>query len=107
MIIGTTISKNKVKVRLSEERWLHITYSHREIDSADSTEVFNLVENPDFILKGDEEELLAVKKRTRRKIWFVVVYKEIDASDGFIITAYLTTDMKWLLKREIIWNKES
>lgn len=40
-------------------------------------------------------------------LWFVVVYKEVNKDDGFIITSYLTTDMKWLLKREMIWNKES
>ncbi len=107
MIIDTAISKNGVNIRLTEERWLHITYSHKEIDSTDFTEAHDVIENPDFILKGDEEELLAVKKRTRRRVWFVVVYKEININDGFVITAYLTTDMKWLLKREIIWNKES
>lgn len=107
MIIGTALSKNGIKIRLTEERWLHIIYSHKEIDPADFSEALDVVENPDFILKGDEEELLAVKKRARRKEWFVVIYKEINKDDGFIITSYLTTDMKWLLKREIIWNKES
>lgn len=107
MVIGTALSKNSIKIRLTEERWLHITYSHKEIDFTDFTDALEAIEDPDFILKGDEEELLAVKKRAGRNVWFVVVFKEVNKDDGFVITAYLTTDMKWLLKREIIWNKES
>ena len=107
MIISTAVSRNGVKIRLTQERWLHITYSHKEIDSTDFDEALEVLEDPDFILKGDEEELLAVKKRGRRKEWFVVIYKEVNRENGFIITSYLTSDMKWLLKREIIWKKES
>ena len=58
MIIGTAISKNGVKIRLTEERWFHITYSHKEVDSADFTEALATVKNPDFILKGDAKEHL-------------------------------------------------
>jgi len=59
-----------------------------------------------MILEGDADELLAVKK-TRKKMWFVVVYKEINQKDGFILTAYITTDEKWLFKRKVLWNKIS
>lgn len=38
--------------------------------------------------------------------WFVVVYKEVNKTDGFIVTAYFTSDIKWLLKKEIIWEKQ-
>lgn len=107
MMVNTAVSRSGVSIRLTEERWFHIIYSHREINLADYTETLAVVENPDFILKGDKEELLAVKKRSRRKEWFVVVYKEVNKNDGFVITAYLTTDIRWLLKREVIWSKES
>lgn len=107
MILGSAISKNKVAIRLTDERWFHITYSHKEIDPKDLKVVLSVVEDPDIILAGDSDELLAVKKRTRRRDWFVVVYKELNSTDGFIITAYLTTNVRWLLKRKIIWSKES
>lgn len=105
MIVGTAKSKNGVKVRLTDERWFHITYSHKEIDPMAYSTILEIIKNPDMVLKGDTEELLAVKKRARRKDRIVVVYKEIDATDGFVLTAYITTDLGWLLKRKIVWNK--
>lgn len=107
MVIGTAISKNGTTIRLTDERWFHIIYSHREIDVTDFTTVMDTIENPDLILKGNKGELLAVKRRGRRKEWFVVVYKELSKKDGFVLTAYITTNSHWLLKREIIWNKQS
>ncbi|MDP1722134.1 MAG: hypothetical protein Q8L37_02900 [Candidatus Gottesmanbacteria bacterium] len=50
---------------------------------------------------------LAVRKQPRRKNWIVIVYKERDATDGFVLTAYVTTDFRWLLKRKILWSKPS
>lgn len=67
--------------------------------------VLDVIENPDKILKGDKDELLAVKKKSRRKTWFVVIHKEIDNTDGFILTAYITSDSRWLFKRKVLWNK--
>jgi len=64
-----------------------------------------VVEKPDMVLLGDCDELLAVSKISRRKQWLVVVYKE-DKNDGFVITAYVTSDIKWLLKRKVKWIKK-
>lgn len=105
--IGTAISKNGVKIRLTEERWFHIIYSHREIDPSDFPIILEVIEDPDLILTGDREEVLATKKKPGRKDWFVIVYKEVNKNDGFILTAYITTDVRWLLKREVIWSKKS
>lgn len=96
---------NGVAIRLTHERWLHITYSHKEIDPTDNTTILTVIKLPDVIFQGDTGELLAVRKRPRKKDWIVVVYKEIDVTDGFVLTAYITTDFRWLLKRKIIWNK--
>ncbi len=105
MIIGKIKSKNNVHIRLTSERWLHITTSHPEINSENSDIIFNDIHDPDIILRGDEKELLAVKKKVRSKFWFVVIYKEVNKKDGFVITAYKTTDIKWLLKRKALWSK--
>ncbi len=107
MLLGVAISKNKVPVRLTDERWLHITTAHPEINSLDFSLALNIIKNPDIILAGDTDELLAVKKKSGKKIWFVVVYKEINSKDGFILTAYITTDSKWLFKRKVLWSKIS
>ena len=106
MLLATCLSKNKVTIRLTEERWKHIIASHLEIDPKNFSTIINTVENPDLILKGDTGELLAVKKKSRKKIWLVVPYKETNDNDGFVLTAYLTTDSDWLFQREVIWNKK-
>lgn len=106
MILSTVTSKNGVLIRLTHERWNHIITSHLELDSENPSIVMNTVKNPDAILKGDLGELLAVKKKPRKKLWIVVPYKEVNKNDGFILTAYLTSDANWLFQRETIWNKE-
>ena len=64
-----------------------------------------LVKNPDYIFKGQAEELLAVSKLSAR-VYIVVAYKETKPA-GFIITAYDTTNVRWLFKKELIWSKDS
>lgn len=107
MILGTTRSKYGVPIRLTDERWLHITSSHKEIDPMDVSTILAVIKKPDMVLAGDAGEFLAVRKRVRKKDWIVVVYKETDATDGFVLTAYVTTDFRWLLKRTILWSKQS
>lgn len=104
MLLAVVKSVNKVLVRLTKERWEHIKNSHPEI--SEFKDVLEVISNPDMLLKGDLDELLAVKKSLGTSVWFVVPYKEVDKNDGFILTAYLTTDISWLLKKEIIWNKD-
>ncbi|MBI2012354.1 hypothetical protein HYS90_00315 [Candidatus Curtissbacteria bacterium] len=114
--MATTISKNGVLIRLTEERWKHIVLLHPNL-SDKQTEVLLTVKNPDYIFKGQTEELLAVSKLSAR-VYIVVAYKETlffslrskkreIKSDGFIITAYDTTDVQWLFKKELIWSKDS
>lgn len=104
-VTSTAISKNGVPVRLTEERWLHITTSHRELDSLDYQKVLEAIENPDAVFKGNRKELLAVRKIDVEK-WLVVPYKEISKTDGFVLTAYIATRSRWLLKKEVIWSKD-
>ena len=78
---------------------------YKEIGFTSFKDVLKTVEKPYMILAGDFDELLAVSKISRRKRWLVVVYKE-GKKDGFIITAYITSDIKWLLKRKMIWIKK-
>jgi hypothetical protein len=106
MVISTAISKNKCSIRLTDERWLHIISSHPEIKPTDFTIILEAVEKPDVILKGDRGEVLAVISIPRKKHWIVVVYREeLKRKHGFIITAYITTDARWLFKRKTIWSK--
>lgn len=104
MDIASTISKNGTLIRLTEERWRHIVLMH-PILSDKQKQVLGTVKNPDYIFKGKVKELLAVSAFSKRG-YLVVIYKETEA-DGFIITAYETTDKLWLFKKDLIWNKLS
>lgn len=106
MILATAFSKNDAPIRLTEERWQHIVLTHLEINPDDFSKIMEIISNPDFILKGNKGELLAIRKIASKKTWIVVPYKEVNQEDGFVLTAYFTNDLFWLLKKEIIWNKE-
>ena len=114
MLLGIVKSMNGVNIRLTRERWDHITTSHLELNPRDYKLVLNIVANPDIILKGDTKELLSVKKQPRKRVWIVVAYKEtlllrnkeVNKSDGFVLTAYITTNSHWLFQKEVLWNKE-
>jgi hypothetical protein len=60
-MIGIAVSKNGVPIRLTEERWFHVVENHDELAGL-SDEVLLTVEDPDFIVKGWADELLAVRK---------------------------------------------
>lgn len=102
-MIGVAVSKNGIPIRLTGERWYHIVENHDELAGL-SDEVLLTVEDPDYIVKGWKDELLAVRKFAEDK-YLVVVYKELK-NDGFIITAFLTKKVNKILRRGVIWQKK-
>ena len=85
-------SKNGIGIRITEERWFHITENHDDIAGYyDYT--LESIENPDFIIKGYNDALIALKKFSGIK-FLAVIYKESDKTDGFVITAYFTNKIK-------------
>jgi len=104
VIIATTISVNKVKIRLTDERWKHIVLLHPGLVDSQSV-ILSTVKNPDYVFAGGGGELLATSKIFGNH-YIVVVYKE-TSKDGFTITAYETNDTKWLFKKKIIWSRVS
>lgn len=97
---GTALSKNGRHIRLTEERWAHITAEHGELAGLQS-EVLEAVSDPVRIVAGGEGELLAVSELDLGK-YIVVVYREME-SDGFIITAFLTRRFRSLERRKQLW----
>lgn len=95
------ISKNNVPIRLTKERWIHIIEAHDDL-AGHYDDVLDTIENPNYILKGYKDALIALK-RTGKK-FLAVVYKELGKEDGFVITAYFTTKIK-LEKEVILWQK--
>ena len=96
----TVTSKNGLSIRLSDERWAHITEEHCEL-AGWRLEVLETVANPARIYSGNAGELLAAREIEAGK-FLVAVYREL-ATDGFIITAFLTRRIKSLERRQLIW----
>lgn len=96
-------SKNNIPVRLTEERWFHIIENHDDL-AGYYDEVLQTVEEPDYIIKGYGDALIALREVEKGK-FLAVIYKEFR-TDGFIITAYLTRKIKFK-KEAILWQKES
>ena len=100
----TTKSKNNVKIHLRQERWEHIISRHPEMSSHQS-EIMETVQNPDMILEGGKDELLAIKfyeKTSKGKKYLQVAYKEVTANYGFVVTAMLLK--KVTKNRRILWQ---
>jgi len=96
----TVYSKNGVPIRLTDERWVHITEEHSELAGL-RLEVLETIANPTAIFTGNRGELLAVREVEPGK-YLVVVYRE-SQQDGFIITAFLTRKGQALHRRQQLW----
>ena len=84
-MLDIVASKNDVPIRLTDERWAHM----------------ETVVQPGRILAGRGGELLAVREIEVGK-FLVVVYRELE-NDGFIITAFLTRNVRSLDRRQQLW----
>lgn len=97
---NAVVSKNSVLIRLTDERWAHITEEHAELAGL-RLEVLENVAQPTRILAGGASELLAIRELESGK-WLVVVYRELE-NDGFVITAFLTRRIRSLDRRKQVW----
>jgi len=92
MRIGFSV--NNVPIRLSKERFEHISSRHPEMKDSISR-ILETLNNPDFVQRGDAGTHLAIKKFQKTPVtdkkFLVVVYKEVHLDDGFVLTAYYTT----------------
>jgi len=95
------VSRNGVPIRLTEERWFHIVENHDDL-AGYYDDVLDTVEDPDMILQGDQGALVAVKRVALRR-HLAVVYKELTADDGFVVTAYFT---RRLARRTVVWRRQ-
>lgn len=96
-------SKNSIPIRLTDERWLHITEEHSEM-AGYYFDVLEAIEEPEAIYEGKADELIAVKEIETGK-YIGVIYKETSKEDGFVITAFLTRRIKQIERRTKIWPR--
>ena len=69
-------------------------------------EVLLTIKDPEVVLEGDSECLIAVKyfeKTILTSKYLVVIYKEVDPFDGFVLTAYFTN--RYAEWRNILWKR--
>jgi hypothetical protein len=102
-MINIAFSVNKVPIRLTDERWMHIVENHDDM-AGYYFEVLEVVANPDVIVKGYEDEFWAVKRFTARKAMLVIYKERKREKDGFIITAFFTSKINKVMKRDILWQ---
>jgi len=98
--VDIAYSVNGVPIRLTYERWFHITENHDDLASY-YFQVLEAIEKPEFIVRGNRGTLKATKNIGKNK-WLVVVYREISTKDGFIITAYFLDERA---KGDVIWQQ--
>jgi hypothetical protein len=96
-------STTGVSIRLPDERWAHSVEHHDDL-AGYRDRVLEAIEHPDGIARGKSGELMAFISVDRRTL--VVVYRETSASDGFVITAFFTTQPDRIRKRGVVWAKQ-
>jgi len=99
-MVDRVLSRHGVPIRLTDERWAHISEEHCELAGLRS-EVLDAVVRPERILLGRDGEQLAICEMEVGK-HLVVIYRE-GTDDGFIITAFVTRRVRSLAKRRQVW----
>jgi hypothetical protein len=99
-MVDLVLSKHGISIRLTDERWAHITEEHCELTGLRS-EVLETISQPERILLGGDGEHLAIREMQEGK-HLVAVYRE-GIEDGFIITAFVTRRVRSLAKRRQVW----
>jgi len=96
----TVVSKHGVPIRLTAERWTHITEEHCELAGL-RFDVLETIAEPARIVEGQDGEHMAVREIEPGKA-LVAVYRELE-DDGFVITAFLTRRIKSIERRTQLW----
>ncbi len=98
--MDTAYSVNRVPIRLTDERWGHIVNAHDDL-AGYYDDCLSTVESPDLILRGLRGSLKAVKAYGRNR-YLVVIYRELNANDGFVVTAYF---VRRIDRKRAIWPR--
>lgn len=98
---NTILSFNKIPIRLTEERWLHITEEHSEM-AGYYYEALETISSPDVIYAGKSGECIALRTLSIGKA-IVVIYREINSEDGFVITSFITSKKQQFDRRVKLW----
>ena len=95
------VSVHGVSIRLTAERWQHISQNHPEM-AGYYYDILEAIEAPETVRSGTEGECIAERFSRQLQKRIIVVYRE-NENDGFVITAFTTKRTNWLAKRPQIW----
>ena len=98
--MDVAISVNRVPIRMTDERWSHIVNNHHDV-AGYYDDCLETIESPDLILRGLRGSLKAVKGYGRNR-YLVVIYRELDANDGFVVTAYF---VRRIDRKNVLWRR--
>ena len=98
--MDVAISVNRVPIRMTDERWSHIVNNHDDV-AGYYDDCLETIESPDLILRGLRGSLKAVKGYGRNR-YLVVIYRELDANDGFVVTAYF---VRRIDRKNVLWRR--
>jgi GGDEF domain-containing protein len=94
------VDKDGIPIRLSDERWRRIREEHGEVATY-RFEVLDAIREPERIAIGTHGGLLAMKTQSDGRM-LVAVY-DVQGSDGFVITAFLSRRTGSLENRKQTW----
>ena len=97
------VSKNGIPIRITDERWTHVVESH-DYMAGNRDLVVETIEDSDYIVTGRKEELVALRHYHSTSIseeHVVAVYREF-VDDGFLITAFMTSDPETILRKGVV-----
>ena len=106
-VLAVADSYNGVSIRLTHERWGHIVEAHDYMAGLHEW-VLETIAEPDVIAKGWAGGLIATQYYPETPITekhLVVVYRELDPTDGFVITAFMTSNVERVWKRGTLWQR--
>jgi hypothetical protein len=98
--VDIVYSVNGVPIRMTSERWFHIVENHDYL-AGRYEDILDVVVDPDMVLQGYGGALIAVRGVARSR-YLAVMYKEVSANDGFVISAYITEKVN---RKAIVWKK--
>ena len=90
------LSVDNIPIRLTAERWFHIVENHDDM-AGYYDDVLEVIENPEFVLRGYNGSLIALRGYGRGR-YLAVIYRQLSAQDGFVITAYFTNNCHFARK---------
>lgn len=95
----------RLRIRLTDERWGHITDRHPEL-LGQRRKVLETVRHPKEVLRGDFGEELAIRFYRTTPVTskhLMVAYRQVSVAERFIITAYFTNRVPtW---RDRLWKR--